>query len=127
MAGWLQKLFSGGGREVGISAPRTVSPPAPSPAAPPPRSTPVREPLVMPEDGDNPVHALLDSAGVPRRTSREDLTARHGVTTDPFYDWEVPALPAEGPLTEGALLPLSAQVGEHSPRMPPASIFMFRT
>ncbi len=70
----------------------------------------------------NPVHALLDAAGIPWREPRAALIDRYGVSLHPAYEWKVIEIPAAEPLVEGLLSPLSVQVMPmYSPRFPATS------
>ncbi|MCO6392563.1 hypothetical protein GTW25_16175 [Aliihoeflea aestuarii] len=60
-------------------------------------------------DGGNPIHALLDEIGLPWREPRGIVEARFGVSSDPFYRWEVISFDTATPIVPGLLRPLSAQ------------------
>lgn len=108
---WLRRLL--GGTEP--MAPAAAVAPSPAPIE--------RKPYRFATDGDNPVHRLLDAAGLPWRASRDDLTARYGVVQHPAYEWDVIELPSRPALVEGLLWPLSAQASPmFSPHLPATEV-----
>lgn len=57
----------------------------------------------------NPVHNLLDQAGIPWRKTRLTLEDQFGIEKHPAYDWDVINFSADADLVEGMIYPLSAQ------------------
>jgi hypothetical protein len=57
----------------------------------------------------NPIHNLLDQAGIPWRNTRRTLEDQFGIEKHPAYDWDVINLSADADLVGGLLYPLSAQ------------------
>lgn len=103
---WLRRLLGGG--EAKAAPPDLASTPA----------LPSEQPVFAIDDG-NPIHALLDSIGLPWREPRGALIADYGIRRHPAYDWDVIEMPSRPPLVEGLLWPISAQViRDLSPLMP---------
>lgn len=68
---------------------------------------------------DNPLHKLLEDAGVPWRLPRSALAERYGVRQHPAYQWDVIEITTPLPFVQGIMWPLSAQVRpQFSPAMP---------
>jgi len=69
--------------------------------------------------GENPIHALLDTAGVPWRSTRSTLVQRYGIREHPSYLSEVIEIAETRALVKDLLWPMSAQVlPQFSPHMP---------
>jgi hypothetical protein len=67
----------------------------------------------------NPIHAVLDAAGVPRRSSRAALVERYGIRQHPAYRWDVVEIETLQPIAKGLLWPLSVQIfPQFSPYLP---------
>jgi hypothetical protein len=60
-------------------------------------------------DSGNPVHNLLDQAGIPWRETRQTLEDQFGIEKHPAYDWDVINFSADADLVAGMIYPLSAQ------------------
>jgi hypothetical protein len=58
----------------------------------------------------NPVHRLLDAAGVPWRLSRLELEERYGISKHPAYGWDVINVKTRAAIVDGLIYPLSIQV-----------------
>jgi len=68
---------------------------------------------------DNPIHQLLDAAGVPWRDTRASLARRYGIQRHPAYDWEAIEVATPRPILEGLLWPLTVSVRDlFSPHLP---------
>ncbi|MCA3080218.1 MAG: hypothetical protein ING71_15680 [Rhodocyclaceae bacterium] len=57
----------------------------------------------------NPVHSLLDQAGIPWRETRRTLIDQFGIEKHPAYGWDVINFSADANLVGGMIYPLSAQ------------------
>jgi hypothetical protein len=67
----------------------------------------------------NPIHELLDEAGVPWRLPRAALAERYGIRQHPAYQWKVIAIETAPPIVHGLMWPLDVQVRpQFSPAMP---------
>lgn len=72
--------------------------------------------------GSNPIHALLDSVGLPFRSSRAQLMADHGARCNDWPD-EV-FIKAERPLLDGLLRPLAFRpAAQFDPALPPGYLY----
>ena len=68
---------------------------------------------------ENPIHALLNAAGVSWRLPRAALAARYGIRQHPAYGWDVIEIRTPQPIVKGLLWPLSVQVfSQFSPDVP---------
>ncbi|MES2033359.1 MAG: hypothetical protein V4466_04220 [Pseudomonadota bacterium] len=104
---WLRRLL--GGEEAAKVAPATALSTAALPS----------EQHIAAAYGGNPIHALLDSVGLPWRQPRAALIFDYGIQRHPAYDWDVIEMPTRPPLVEGLLWPISAQaMRDLSPLMP---------
>jgi hypothetical protein len=73
--------------------------------------------------GVDPVHAVLDHAGLPWRVPRAALAQRYGIRRHQAYGWDVIEVETERPIVHGLIWPLSVQVSQQfSPRLP-ATVF----
>ncbi|WP_426955104.1 hypothetical protein [Muricoccus radiodurans] len=73
-----------------------------------------------PPDGENPIHTLLDAAGLPWRRPRAELIVRHGIHPHGAYGWDVIPLEAAPSVLPGLILPLSSMIRPGLlPGMPP--------
>lgn len=66
-------------------------------------------PGATPPKASNPIHALLDHAGVPWRITRAEIVRHYGIHRDPAYQSDVIPIPTTPPLVEGLVYPLSAR------------------
>ncbi len=72
------------------------------------------------DDNGSPLPAWLDASGLPWRSTRAELAARYGVSTDNPYQWEVVSLAVAPPPLDGLLWPFGFQAFDrYSPAMPP--------
>ncbi len=86
--------------------------------------TPTHEPrLSYPQPDVNPVQGWLDVVGVPWRSSRADLTAKHGVGADNPYRWDIVSLNVEPAPLPGMLWPFGfLAFPQFSPNVPPGRL-----
>jgi hypothetical protein len=71
------------------------------------------------ESSENPVHAVLNAAGVPWQLPRALLVQRYAILPHAAYNWDVIEIDTPHPILKGLLWPLSAQAfPQFSPRMP---------
>ena len=67
----------------------------------------------------NPIHAILDAAEVPWRSTRAALHERYGSRAHPAYQWEIIDIETTRPVAAGLIWPLCVQVSQQfSPHMP---------
>jgi hypothetical protein len=68
---------------------------------------------------ENPIHVLLNAAGVPWQASRAALAGRYGVRPHPAYQWDVIEIDTLPPVVKGLMWPLSVQAfPQFSPHLP---------
>ena len=90
--GFFKRLF--GASEPVVAAPRE-DPPEP-------------QRLAMLPTGENPIHVLLDTLGLPWRAPRREIEQAIGVRPHPHYGYDIVAIDSATPLP-GFLLPWSAR------------------
>jgi hypothetical protein len=76
----------------------------------------------MAADGTNPLHRLFDAWRLPYRETRGEVTARVGLSRDPFYSGDALVLSEAVPLA-GAMAPWTASAFERIPPQYPISRF----
>ena len=70
----------------------------------------------------NPLHAYLDSIGLPWQLPRAALVDRYGIKQHAAYSWDVIEIETPQPIVRGLLWPLSVQAfPQFSPTMPATS------
>ena len=100
--GFLKKLF---GASEAVAAARRDDPPEP-------------KRLAMLPTGENPIHVLLDTLGLPWRAPRREIEQRFGVRPHPHYGYEIVPIESAAPLP-GFLLPWSARAFDRlTPELP---------
>jgi hypothetical protein len=68
---------------------------------------------------ENPIHLILNAAGMPWQSSRAALAGRYGIRRHPAYQWEVIEIDTRQPVVKGLMWPLSVQAfPQFSPHMP---------
>jgi hypothetical protein len=68
---------------------------------------------------ENPIHSVLNAAGVPWQSSRAALVGRYGIRPHPAYQWDVIEIDTLQPVVNGLIWPLSVQAfPQFSPHLP---------